>query len=121
VDVFNSSANATPVRITANIMAQAGKGRAAQITARPVPVAQVHRQMAWQNGQIAFEGQTLAQAASEFSRYSDTRIVIADPALAREEIAGLFKATDPIGFAKTIAISLNAHADVAEGEVRLTR
>jgi transmembrane sensor len=121
VDVFNSSANVAPTRITANTMAQAGEGGAAQITARPVPVAQVHRQMAWQSGQIAFEGQTLAQAASEFSRYSDTRIVIADPALAREEIAGLFKATDPIGFAKTIAISLNAHADVAEGEVRLTR
>ena len=63
----------------------------------------------------------LAQAAAEFSRYSDTRIVIEDPALGREEIAGLFKATDPVGFANTIAISLNAHVRVAEGEVRLTR
>jgi transmembrane sensor len=121
VDVFNSRANSAPARITANTMAQAGQGETVQITARPIPVAQVQRQMAWQNGQIAFEGETLAQAASAFSRYSDTRIVIADPALAREEIAGLFKATDPVGFAKTIAISLNAHADVTEGEVRLTR
>ena len=77
--------------------------------------------MAWQNGQIAFEGETLAQAAAEFARYSDTRIVIDDPALAKEEIAGLFKATDPVGFAQTIAISLNAHARIGEGEVRLTR
>lgn len=121
VDVFNSRTNEAPTRITANTLAQAGEGRAGPITARPLPVAQVHRQMAWQNGQIAFEGETLEQAANEFSRYSDTRIVIADPTLAREEIAGLFKATDPVGFAKTIAISLNAHADVTEGEVRLTR
>jgi transmembrane sensor len=81
----------------------------------------VHRQLAWQNGQIAFEGETLAQAVQEFARYSDTRIVIDDPVLAKEEIAGLFNATDPVGFAQTIAISLNAHASIGEGEVRLTR
>jgi transmembrane sensor len=119
VEVFKPAADAAPVRITANDMAEAGPENS--IVARQVPAAQLHRQMAWQNGQIAFEGETLAQAADEFSRYSDTRIVIADPALAREEIAGLFKATDPVGFAKTIAISLNARADIGEGEVRLTR
>jgi transmembrane sensor len=121
VEVFKPAAGLAPVRITANDMAEAGGASTGQIVARAMPVAQVHRQMAWQSGQIAFEGETLAQAAAEFSRYSDTRIVVADPALAREEIAGLFKATDPVGFAKTIAISLNARADVGEGEVRLTR
>jgi transmembrane sensor len=119
VEVFKPAANAAPVRIAANSMAEAPD--AAPIAAKPIPVAQVHRQMAWQKGQIAFEGETLAEAAAEFARYSDTRIVIVDPALAREEIAGLFKATDPVGFAQTIAISLNAHAQVGEGEVRLTR
>ena len=63
----------------------------------------------------------MAQAAEEFSRYSDTRIVIDDPGWRKEEIAGLFKATDPVGFAQTIAISLNAHAKIGEGEVRITR
>ena len=122
VEVFKPSAvGARPIRITANTMAVAQADTAAAITAMPVPVAQVHRQMAWQKGQIAFEGETLAQAAAEFARYSDTRIVIDDPALAKEEIAGLFKATDPVGFAQTIAISLNAHARIGEGEVRLAR
>jgi transmembrane sensor len=121
VEVFKPEAGAAPVRIAANNKAVAQAGDGAAITATPVPVAQLHRQLAWQNGQIAFEGETLAQAAQQFSRYSDTRIVIEDPALAREEIAGLFKATDPVGFAKKIAISLNAHAEISEGEVRLTR
>jgi len=120
VDVFKPAGGAAPVRITANNIAEAPGGEAA-IVAHPLPTAQVHRQMAWQSGQIAFEGETLAQAAAEFSRYSDTRIVVDDPVLAREEIAGLFKATDPVGFAKTIAISLNARASIGEGEVRLTR
>ena len=122
VEVFKpSQAGGHPVRISANTMAVAQADNAAAIAAMPVPVAQLHRQMAWQKGQIAFEGETLAQAAAEFARYSDTKIVIDDPALAREEIAGLFKATDPVGFAQTIAISLNARARIGEGEVRLAR
>jgi len=122
VEVFKPSLRgARPIRITANSMAVAQLDSAAAIAAMPVPVAQLHRQMAWQKGQIAFEGETLAQAAAEFARYSDTRIIIDDPALAKEEIAGLFKATDPVGFAQTIAISLNARARIGEGEVRLAR
>lgn len=121
VEVFKPATDAAPLRVSANSMAEVPEDSMAAIAARPVPLAQLHRQMAWQKGQLAFEGETLAQAATEFARYSDTRIIIEDPALAREEIAGLFKATDPVGFAQTIAISLNAHARIGEGEVRLTR
>jgi len=120
VEVFKPAARTRPLRISANTMAVAQLDNAS-IAAYPVPEVQLHRALAWQKGQIAFEGETLAQAAAEFSRYSDTRIVIEDPSLAKEEIAGLFKATDPVGFAQTIAISLNAHARIGEGEVRLTR
>lgn len=121
VEVFEPAAGTQPVRISANTLVEAPQSGAGIITASPVPAAQMHRQLAWQSGQLAFEGETLAQAVAEFARYSDVRIVIEDPALAREEIAGLFKATDPVGFAKTIAVSLNANAHVGEGEVRLTR
>ncbi len=121
VEVFKPAIDAAPVRVAANSMAEAPQDVAAAIAAKPVPLAQLHRQLAWQKGQLAFEGETLAQAAAEFARYSDTRIIIEDPALSREEIAGLFKATDPVGFAQTIALSLNAHARITEGEVRLAR
>ena len=122
VEVFKPAAQSIkPVRISANSMAVVATEGAADIAAVPVPAAQVHRQMAWQDGQIAFEGETLAQAAQEFSRYSDTRIVIDDPGLAKEEIAGLFKATDPVGFAQRIALSLNGRAQIGDGEVRITR
>ena len=111
---------ASTIRISANTRALAAPDRP-QIAARSVAPAELHRELAWQEGQIAFEVPTLAQAASEFARYSDVKVVIDSPALANEEIAGLFKADDPIGFAQTIAISLNARAEISEGEVRLTR
>lgn len=121
VEVFKAQTGVAPVRLTANTMAVAPLGSTTAITATALPLAQVQRQLAWQNGQIAFEGETLAQAVQEFARYSDTRIVIDDPALGREEIAGLFRATDPVGFARTVAISLNARVQVDGGEVRLVR
>jgi transmembrane sensor len=121
VEVFKPAAQkARPILIPANTRAVAAQDDKT-INAHPVAQAQLHRELAWQDGRIAFEGQTLAQAAAEFARYSDTKIVIDDPGLAKEEIAGLFQANDPVGFAETIAVSLNAHTHIGEGEVRLTR
>lgn len=80
----------------------------------------VTRALAWRDGQIDFEGVALDRAASEFTRYSDTRIVV-DPDLAREEIAGLYQTNDPVGFARAVAASLRAQARVSDGEVRIQK
>jgi transmembrane sensor len=108
------------VRITANTRAIALQGHSA-ISAVPIVPAELHRELAWKDGLLAFEGQSLASAAAEFARYSDTRIVIADSDLAQEEIAGLFKATDPVGFAQTVAASFKAHVIIRENEVWIVR
>ena len=91
------------------------------IRAAAVAPAEVERAVAWREGRIAFEGETLAEAVKAFARYSDTRIVIDDPMLAREEVTGLFQANDPVGFAQAVATSFSWHAEVAENQVTLTR
>ncbi len=108
------------VRLAANTRAVALQDRT-DIASVPVAPAEVHRELAWEDGQLAFEGQSLSQAAAEFDRYSDTKVIIDDPALATEEIAGLFRATDPVGFAQTVALSLKARVIIGENEVHLTR
>lgn len=70
---------------------------------RPVAPAAVTRDLAWREGKLAFEGETLGQAAEAFARYSDTRIQIRDPDLAREPVTGLFAANDPAGFSRAVA------------------
>lgn len=70
---------------------------------RPIAPEAVTRDLAWREGKLAFEGETLGQAAQAFARYSDTRIEIRDPALAREPVTGLFAANDPVGFSRAIA------------------
>ncbi len=67
------------------------------------------RGLEWREGQLAFEGTSLAEAAAEFARYSSHRVVIADRDLAQRHISGLFAVTDPEGFAKAAALSLGAN------------
>lgn len=93
----------------------------ASISVARVSESELDRDLAWREGRIALEGETLAQAAAEFARYSDIKIVVEDPTLAREEIAGLYQADDPVGFARAVAVSLNAQVAVSSGEVRIFR
>ncbi len=67
---------------------------------------EVSRRLAWREGMISFEGDTLAEAAREFTRYSHIRIVIDDPAVAHRRVVGLYSATDPVGFAHAVALSM---------------
>lgn len=115
------AATAQPVRVNTNTRAVASSSSGAAIMAAPVAPAVIGRELAWREGRIAFEGETLGQAAAQFSRYSETRIVINDPAIAAEEITGLFQANDPVGFAQAIAASFELRAEVGAGEVRLSR
>lgn len=85
-----------------------------------VPVDVVTRELAWREGRIAFEGETLAEAAAAFARYSDKRIVVEDSRLAREPVTGLFAANDPTGFARAAASIFGASVEVRGGAVILS-
>lgn len=51
----------------------------------------ISRKMSWQNGTLIFKGETLEEVVREISRYTDTRIIISDPALRDIRIGGYFK------------------------------
>ena len=106
-----------PVRLGANMRAQARPGAEASPIA--VAPAEMARELAWREGRLAFEGETLAGAAAAFARYSETRVVV-DPTIAGQEITGLFAANDPVSFARAAAVSLDLEAEVRQGEVRLS-
>lgn len=81
----------------------------------------IARTLAWRDGRIAFEGQTLEDAASEFARYSRIRIRFAEPSIARETITGLFVSTDPVGFARAVGTAFDLHVHIEENEITLSR
>lgn len=110
------SARQGPMRIAANTRAVVARDMAPMVIAKVEP-AEVSRVLAWRQGRLVFAGESLSSAVAQFARYSDVRIVVADPDLAGRGVAGVFEANDPVGFAQAVALSLNARVEVRAGEV----
>lgn len=81
--------------------------------------ADLGRQLAWRDGQIVLDGQTLAEAAAEFNRYNDRKIVVADPRLADERFVGWFRTNDPEGFAEAAATTFNGSVGLGHDTIVL--
>jgi len=70
-------------------------------SAQPIAAsADIERSLAWREGRIVLEGETLQEAVAEFNRYNARKLVIADPDLAAEKLVGQFRATEPLTFAR---------------------
>lgn len=90
------------------------------VTIEALTATTLAQDMAWQSGHIFLQNRTLASAAREFARYSRTQIILDDPAVANSTVTGLYQSSDPVGFAKAAAISLDLNVDVKDHEVRLS-
>jgi transmembrane sensor len=93
-------------------------------TRSPQPIAAaaaIDRSLAWRDGQIALEGETLADAAVEFNRYNAQKLVIEDPALAQEKLVGQFRMAEPMAFARAVASTLGATVVADPASIRLSR
>jgi len=109
---------ASPVALQANtrlILSERGE--------RPQRLSpeRVTQELAWREGKLAFEGETLQQAADTFARYSQTRILVPDAGLAREPVTGLFAANDPVGFSRAVARVFDARLEQRGDSVVLTQ
>jgi transmembrane sensor len=51
--------------------------------------------LAWRDGKLVFDGDSLGKVVDEFNRYNLTPIVIADPAVAERRVSGVFSVHDP--------------------------
>ena len=115
----------SPLLVAANAAAVVPEAGFTNQVAPSAPVAldadEVARRLSWQDGLLAFNGETLGQAAAEFARYSSTRIVIDDPTLAAEPLSGLYASSDPGGFARDVALSFGARTVSAADGVHIVR
>jgi transmembrane sensor len=109
---------AAPVKLSANTIAVAPSQ--APISTEKLTSAQVSRDLAWREGRIAFDNETLAEAARAFSRYSDIRILVSAD-VEKQTVTGLFVANDPVGFAKAAALSLGLRTEIDNRGIRLDK
>lgn len=86
----------------------------------PDPAA-IRRSLAWRQGELVLDGETLAEAAAEFNRYNTLKIIVEDSELGSERLVGLFRTGDPESFVTSVTKLLDAEVR-REGEtLRLWR
>ncbi len=74
-----------------------------------VSLDQVQRDLAWQQGMLIFDGESLSDALLEVSRYTSSRFKILDPKMASVKVSGYFKANDVDG----LLASLNSNFNIS--------
>lgn len=115
VEVWNAQAPDTPVRVEAG--AKVFVPYAPQTLRAVYAPDVVDRGLAWREGQIALDNDSLAHAAAEFNRYNSRKIVIADPALGDKMLVGWFRADQPDTFARAVQLALNAPVDMTDDRI----
>lgn len=83
--------------------------------------AAIERALAWREGEVSLEGDTLRTAVDTFNRYNHQQLVLTDEALGREKLVGLFKINSPLDFAQTLEATLDVHVTATADEIRLSR
>lgn len=82
---------------------------------------EIDRALAWREGGISLDGETVAEAAQMFNRYNQRTIVVADAWLAQQHIVGWFAVDQPGTFAEAVAEAFSG--DVVENSqaIRISR
>ena len=74
---------------------------------------------AWTSGRAAFHDDSLATVAEEANRYSATRLVIADPEVARLRVSGMYRMGDNVALGRSLATLLAVPVRTIDGAVLL--
>lgn len=72
------------------------------IEVESVDQQEITRRLAWHQGMLEFDGQSLADVALQFNRYNERKLVIVDPAVGQVRIGGYFRATDVAAFVRVL-------------------
>lgn len=80
-------------------------------------VAALTHQLDWQHGVLIFDNMTLADAANEFNRYNQRKLVISDPSVARLTIVGTFHTTDVQAFIDVAQDVFKLHVETNGNEI----
>ncbi|EGD58723.1 anti-FecI sigma factor, FecR [Novosphingobium nitrogenifigens DSM 19370] len=112
VDVATPTGNA---RLTAGQKLTFARGSAPMVQALPTDT--VERTLAWSNGQLELDGDTLGAAIADMNRRNRVQIRLARPALADEKLYGAFRLDDPQEFARAAALSIAAPVRVEGNDI----
>ena len=109
-------------RSPARIVLDAGEQLVLSPSAPPnILHVNVERATAWENGELVFENEQLANVVARVNRYGAHPIIVGDDPTASMRISGVFHTGDVAGFVSTLVSYLPLRAQqAADGSIRLT-
>jgi transmembrane sensor len=84
------------------------------VTSEP---AEVQRKLAWREGKLVFNNQTLKEAVADFNRYSSRKIIIVDRELMNRTLIGQYPIDEPELFAKDVSTFLDVPIVITADEI----
>jgi len=79
-------------------------------------------EVSWRTGVLDFDNIPLSEAVARFNRSAINTIVLADPSLGELRVSGVFRADDPMGFARALAPAYPVRVEPqSSGDVVLER
>jgi len=86
------------------------------------PVQQIEpklmsQKLAWQHGMLVFDGDPLEKVVNEISRYTDTRIVISDPAIRSIRVGGYFRTGETEALLTVLQDNFSIQVDHSEENI----
>lgn len=79
-----------------------------------ISLAEVQKELAWQQGMLVFQGEHLADVLEEIKRYNDISFELSDQSLSNLQVAGYFKAGDIEGLISTLESNFNIQHERTE-------
>lgn len=86
-----------------------------------IEAAHLERISAWQEHKIYFNGSNLAEAVTEYNRYTKDTITIVDEVLSQQKITGIFNVGDLDTFIFSLEQALNVRVERKPGKVLLMK
>jgi len=110
--LFSSESAPVTARVNEEIVLSAGNAELIPISTDVIP-----RRLAWRDGMLAFDGETLNEAIAQVSQQTGWQFELADPSLGEMRVGGYVRA-EPEAFIELMSSSLNLEAH-REGERRV--
>ena len=85
------------------------------------PIASIQDELSWRQGVLTFKAVTLADAATTFNRYNNTKIIIADLSVGKLTLYGTFPMKDASAFADAAQAYFNLHVSNRNSEIVISR
>jgi transmembrane sensor len=80
---------------------------------------EVERKLAWRDGKLVFNNQTLSEAVADFNRYSLKKIIIVDPNLKSKKLVGQYQIDAPELFAQDVSAFLDVPIQITPESIMI--